>query len=432
MQTVLIIDDDRSYRQVLAEMLQAGGWRVCQAGVGEAGIALAKKHRPQVVLCDLMMPRGNGFQVCRALRAETRLRQTRIVMTSARDFPADRKAARAAGADDYLAKPFSTKRLMAALGTAEAISPEDPPAWLCFWGVRGSVPTPGRSTVRYGGNTTCVEARIGDEIFVLDGGTGVRALGRALAQEFKDRPLSLTLLLTHTHWDHIQGLPFFRPFYEPKNRIRILGYEGARQGLAGILGNQMENPYFPIGLGELPGNVHIEELRDLNFSVGKVRVDACFANHPGICVGYRLSAGRHSLAFFPDNEPRWRQQTAKQRRNRGGARTAAFARAEERKLVDFLRGVDVLIMDSQYDCAEYRHHIGWGHGCVDDAVQLALAAEAKRLFLFHHDPDHDDAKVARLERHARQLVAAQKGDLRVDAAREGLCVQWSPANRRRR
>lgn len=431
MQTALIIDDDTGYRQLLAEMLQAHGWRVRQAGVGEEGIALAKKYRPQVVLCDLMMPRGNGFQVCRALRAEAGLRQTRIIVTSGRDFPADRKAAQVAGADDYLVKPFSAASLVAALGKPASSSANNPPARLRFWGVRGSVPTPGHSTVRYGGNTSCVEVRIGKQIIVLDGGTGVRLLGRALAEEFTDQPLSLTLLLTHTHWDHIQGLPFFRPLYDPKNRIDILGYEGARQGLVTILSNQMESPYFPIGLGELPSNMRIEELRDLSFNVGAVRVEACFANHPGVCVGYRLFAGERSLAFFPDNEPRFRQHAAQRRPGARPPRSAAFDRGEDRKLVDFLRGVDVLIMDAQYDCAEYREHVGWGHGCVDDVVRLALAADAKRLFLFHHDPDHNDAKVASLERHARRLVAAQGGALRVDAACEGLSVDWSPDSKRK-
>jgi phosphoribosyl 1,2-cyclic phosphodiesterase/CheY-like chemotaxis protein len=431
MQTALIIDDDTGYRQLLAEMLQAHGWRVRQAGAGEEGIALAKKHRPQVVLCDLMMPRGTGFQVCRALHAEACLRQTRIIVTSGRDFSADRKAARVAGADDYLVKPFSVASLIAALGKSAQSPADNPPARLRFWGVRGSVPTPGHSTVRYGGNTSCVELRIGEQIIVLDGGTGLRLLGCALAEEFTGLPLSLTLLLTHTHWDHIQGLPFFRPLYDPKNRIHILGYEGARQGLVTILSNQMESPYFPIGLGELPSNMRIEELRDLNFNVGTVRVEACFANHPGVCVGYRLFAGERSLAFFPDNEPRFRQHTAQRRPGARPPRGAAFARGEDRKLVNFLRGVDVLIMDAQYDCAEYREHVGWGHGCVDDVVRLALAADAKRLFLFHHDPDHDDAKVASLERHARRLVAAQGGALRVDAACEGLSVDWSPDETRK-
>src|SRR4051812_13765624 len=131
--------------------------------------------------------------------------------------------------------------------------------YLQFWGVRGSIPTPGPTTVGYGGNTSCVEVRADGELIILDGGTGLRPLGRHLVQEFNGKPLKLTLLLTHTHWDHIQGLPFFSPFYEPKNHLRILGYEGARRGLQNVLSGQMESPYFPIGLPEVPANIQIEE-----------------------------------------------------------------------------------------------------------------------------------------------------------------------------
>src|SRR5437016_6233408 len=133
------------------------------------------------------------------------------------------------------------------------------PARLKFWGVRGSIPTPGPGTVRHGGNTSCIEVRAAGEIIILDAGTGLRLLGRALLEEFGDRPLSLTLLLTHTHWDHIQGLPFFRPIYQTQCRLRILGCEGARKGLVGILSGQMESPYFPVPFAELPGNIQIEE-----------------------------------------------------------------------------------------------------------------------------------------------------------------------------
>ena len=279
------------------------------------------------------------------------------------------------------------------------------PAWLKFWGVRGSIPTPGPTTVQYGGNTSCVEVRADGQIIILDAGTGLRLLGSALVAEFDTRPLDLTLLLTHTHWDHIQGLPFFLPVYKPQNHLHILGYEGARHGLEAVLASQMESPFFPIGLREVPANVRIEELKEMNFDVGPVRVQACFANHPGKCFGYRLFTSAGSIAFFPDNE--LNPQDA----------------SESRKLINFLRGTDVLIMDTQFDTEEYQRHTGWGHGCLDDVVALALDAEAKKLFLFHHDPNHDDAKISQMLAHARKLVAARKGKLHVEAAREGVTVE---------
>jgi phosphoribosyl 1,2-cyclic phosphodiesterase len=304
---------------------------------------------------------------------------------------------------------------------AEA-QPANPNLRLRFWGVRGSVPTPGPTTVQYGGNTSCLEIRAGKQIIILDAGTGVRPLGRDLAAEFGEEPLDLTLLLTHTHWDHIHGLPFFQPLYQPQNRVHILGYEGARNGLKSVLSQQMDHPFFPVGLREVPADLAIEEIRDLSFGVGPVQVAACAAYHPGHCVGYRLSFSGRSIAFFPDNELR---RTMPGTGDTEGVRRVGreYARDEDGKLLGFVRGVDVLVMDAQYDREEYRRHIGWGHGCVDEVVALALDAGVKNLFLFHHDPDHDDARIAQMTAHARHLVARQKGALQVEAAREGLGME---------
>ena len=424
MNTVLIIDDDPDYRKFMGELLKQRVWQVLEAEHGEAGIELANLHRPDVVLSDLLMSSGNGFQVCRALRGNDDLRHTKIVVVSGRHFEKDRQAAFKAGADEYVTKPIDPDRLVLLLSRivaraggvperpARAVSRSRGPTRVRFWGVRGSIPTPGPSTVQYGGNTSCVEIRADGQIIILDAGTGMRLLGQHLVAEFQTQPLDLTLLLTHTHWDHIQGLPFFQPVYKPQNHLRILGFEGARHGLEVVLAGQMESPFFPIGLREVPANVRIEELKEMSFNVGPVRVQAAFANHPGICVGYRLFTSNGSIAFFPDNEP-----------FPEGAPALAFARGENRKLIDFLRGTDVLIMDTQYDAEEYKRHTGWGHGCLDDVVALAIEAEVRTLFLFHHDPNHDDAKVSQMLAHARKLVAARNGKLQVEAACEGVIVE---------
>lgn len=432
MKTALIIDDDADFRALMAEVLRGDGWQVWDADNGDRGLELAREHRPRVVVCDLLMPRGNGFHVCRSLRRDAQSRGTRILVTSGRAYDADRKAALEAGADEYLVKPFDLpvltevmQRLAVSVVDTEppaAARPETQGTTLKFWGVRGSIATPGPGTVQYGGNTSCVEVRSGGQIIILDAGTGLRPLGRELSHEFPEQPLTLNILLSHTHWDHIQGLPFFQPLYRPNNRIRILGYEGARSGLFKVLSSQMESPYFPVGLKELPSNVDIDELRDLEFSIGPVRVEAFFANHPGICVGYRITTAEGSIAFFPDNEPPHRLQHQPGPGSSEAARDA-YAAGESRKFIEFLRNVDILILDAQYDAEEYRRHMGWGHGCVDDVVQIAIEAGAKQLYLFHHDPDHDDDKVTALVNHARQLAVRAGSPLKIEAAREGLVVK---------
>ena len=281
---------------------------------------------------------------------------------------------------------------------------------LKFWGVRGSIPTPGPGTVRYGGNTSCVEVRSGDDIIILDAGTGLRMLGAALLEEFDNQPLNLTLLVTHTHWDHIQGLPFFVPIYNPRCRLRIVGAPGARESLVNALTGQMESTYFPVPFAKVPGNIEIEEVKDFNFNIGLVQVRAQRSNHPGLCFGYRLFSPDSLIVFFPDSEPR--------------------PGDGDREMIEFIRDADVLILDAQYDAAEYKTHVGWGHGRLDYTVELALKAGVRHLCLFHHDPDHDDKKIDGFVKHARRIVAKAKSKMKVDAAREGMTIELPEKSRR--
>jgi len=435
MKTVLLIDDDPSFRDVLSEWLTETGWRVLQAEDGEMGMKLALEHRPEIVLCDLLMPRCNGFQVCRFLKAQKdRLPHTLIVITTGSGYATDRLNALEAGADEYLVKPVVPAELAAIMtrfvarapnseGTVASSGVSNESTRLKFWGVRGSIPTPGRDTVFYGGNTSCVEVRTGGEIIVLDAGSGIRPLGVALKNEFQKKPINLTLLISHTHWDHIQGFPFFQPAYNPVNRIRILGFEGARQGLENILSSQMESSYFPVSMRELPSHICIEEIEEVDFKIGSVRVKAEFVNHPGICTGYRIFSSGGSISYVTDVE------LFQRLRDRGPKPTEeqrAFAAQQDKRLANFVRGSDVLILDSQYDAAEYENHVGWGHSCMEDSVAFAIGAGVKRLFLFHHDPDHSDEKISRMVARAREIVSEHDSSLIVEAAREGFEMTLAP------
>ncbi|MBI4323847.1 MAG: response regulator [Chloroflexi bacterium] len=438
MKTILVIDDDRGFRTMLSQLLNVQGWNVLEAEDGEVGLRLARERRPAVVLCDLLMPRCNGFQVCRSIREQPdTLSKTKIIVTSGSGYASDRLNALEAGADEYLLKPvkpaelFSLLERMTGAEAAPAASTGLAAAQktrLKFWGVRGSVPTPGPDTVFYGGNTACLEVRADGELIVLDAGTGIRPLGLALNAEFKNEPITLTLLITHTHWDHIQGFPFFMPAYNPKNNIRILAFEGARKGLEATLASQMESPYFPISMQQMPGAIAVKELKDLTFEIGKVNVFATFMNHPGICVGYRLNTSEGSIAYMPDNELFQRQRSQPRTASeQASGDVLNYARGQDEKLVQFVHEADVLIIDSQYDASEYPQHVGWGHSCVDDTVLLGLHAKVKRLFLFHHDPGHDDAHISRMVADARSLVARHGGTMQVEAAREGLELLLAPA-----
>ena len=433
MKTVLLIDDDRAVQDVFSTWFGRNGWKVLQADDGDVGVKLALEQRPDVIVCDLLMPRCNGFHVCRALREHrVRLPKLKIVVTTGSAYSTDRLAALEAGADDYIVKPVSPTALMEVLDRLISDIITNPPQHALpagdgpleatrvkFWGVRGSIPSPGKDTSFYGGNTTCVEVRTGGEIIILDAGTGIRPLGMALVEEFLDRSMQATLLLTHMHWDHIQGFPFFLPAYQARNQIRIMGFQGASRGLELSLANQMQNPYFPITMRQMLGNIVVEELKDLSFFIGKIRVEAQLMNHPGICAGYRLFTPDGSISFLPDVELFQRLRSGE------GPQTseqAKYAHDQDEKLVNFVADSDVLILDAQYDAEEYPRHIGWGHSCVEDSVALAIKARAKKLFLFHHDPTHSDEKISRLVAHTREIARNCGSPLIVEAAREGMEV----------
>ncbi len=455
MKTALLIDDEPVFRDLLGQLLEPHGWKIIEASDGEEGLSMAARHKPDLVLCDLMMPRCNGFAVTRAIRNDPKIENTRIIITTGSTYATDRIHAFEAGADEFLLKPIPLKELLAAIDrvtngritgstnqadgeSVSAIQATLPPArvaasaggdgnnFVRFWGVRGSIPTPGAGTIFYGGNTSCVEVRADGELIILDAGSGIRPLGLHLATEFKGVPLHLTLLISHTHWDHIQGFPFFLPAYNPVNKVHVLGYEGSRQGLEAILSAQMESPYFPIGLKQMPGNIKITEMRDFAFDVGRVKVKATFTNHPGICMGYRLETSNGSIAYLPDNEPFQRLRSLPSHAVGDAVESAAYARTQDKRLIEFVKDVDVLIIDAQYNDREYQKHVGWGHGCLDDVVALAIHANVKRLFLFHHDPGHDDAEVSRMVAWARQIVAEKQSPLRVEGAREGMEVFLKP------
>jgi len=301
-------------------------------------------------------------------------------------------------------------------------SASESPVRLKFWGTRGSIAVPGPETLRYGGNTTCVELRADGEIIVLDAGSGIRPLGVALQKEFQAQPIKLSLLITHAHWDHIQGFPFFKTAYDSNNQIRIFGFDGAGATFREIMTEPMRAPFFPITMRELSAKMDINKLTEMKFSLGKVDVHAAFVNHPGVCAGYRISTSGGSVAFMPDHEPYEFFLHRAGGKQLSPEQAKQIAADEHARLVQFLHGSDILILDAQYSDQEYKNHVGWGHGSISSAVSLALEADIQTLLLFHHDPSHDDNTVDAMVESARELAAKSGSGLEVAGAQQGCEV----------
>jgi CheY-like chemotaxis protein len=290
-----------------------------------------------------------------------------------------------------------------------------------FWGTRGSMPKPGQTTLRYGGNTSCVQVESADgTLIVLDCGTGAHELGRALLDGTQG-PLRGHLLITHTHWDHIQGFPFFAPLFEATSEWDIYAPGGHGKRLEEALAGQMEYTYFPVTLQQLDATVRYHDLVEGSFDIGRVRVIARYLNHPALTLGYRLEVGGASVVYAVDHEPHASHQAEGAG---GGAGTGHLpVHQEDRRHVEFLADADLVIHDATYTSEEYPQRIGWGHSTVEYAVDMALAARARRLALFHHAPVRDDTQLDRLVANCREHVRALGLPLEVFAAAEGQTIE---------
>lgn len=283
-----------------------------------------------------------------------------------------------------------------------------------FWGTRGSIPTPGSDTLRFGGNTPCVSLTTPQgSLIILDCGSGMRELGRHLLGQGKG-PLQGYVFVSHFHWDHIQGFPFFAPAFIPGNHFRLFASGELQERLEVVLAGQMEFEYFPITLDRMEADIRFEELPQEPRTFHDFQVRALPLYHTQPCMGFRLDSGGRSVVYATDVEPA-----------NGPPSEGLFdlTHGRDRELVELSRGADLLILDGQYTMEEYRRSIGFGHSPLDFAVQVAVAAEARRLALFHHDPTHTDAIVDQMVGQARALALKMGApDLEVLGAAEGLEV----------
>jgi phosphoribosyl 1,2-cyclic phosphodiesterase len=275
-----------------------------------------------------------------------------------------------------------------------------------FWGVRGSIASPGPETAAVGGNTSSVELACGDTRILLDAGTGLRGLGDRLLAEGADEA---TVLLSHLHWDHIQGLPFFAPIYLPKTRLAVMGQRSERMSLRDVLAHQMTSPVFPVRLDELGSRLETRELKSgERFSVGPAEITAVKLNHPGGVLAYRIEFRGSSVVYATDTE---------------------HYSCVDPALKQLAEGADVLIYDSQYTPEEYGgergpSRVGWGHSTFEAGALLANAAGVARYMLFHHDPRRTDDAIFEIERRAQALFPA------AGAAREGMVIELDTVSRR--
>lgn len=372
-----VVDDEPIILELVKTLLEAGGHQVICRNSGDDALKDIRVCKPDCVLTDIMMPGIDGFELCKKLRDCDDLSGVKIIMMSVKTYEFDRQRARQLGADGYLRKPIDASTFL-----ADVIRIISDRITLEYWGVRGTLPVPGPKSLKYGGNTPCVTLSLPRErLFIFDAGTGIKELSNALLAK-SDRPVSACLFLSHPHWDHIQGLPFFAPLYVPGNQFEICGASHSDLSVKQLVSGQMGGVYFPITIQKFGASVVFRDLHEGEFEFDDVHVETMLLSHPGNCLGYRVRCHGKSFCYITDNElfrPDLPQYSA----------------SYVSRLTQFIHKTDILIADASYTDEEYDSKIEYGHSCISEVVNLAHRAEVKALHLFHHDPDQTDDDIDR-------------------------------------
>ncbi len=438
---VLIAEDVKIAALTIVKALECEGFELAVAHDGEDCLARVGSFQPSLIVLDLMMPKVHGIDVLRQLRAKAETAHIGVIVCSSRRFKTRIKQAQDLGAFDVILKPFDPKELVAkaraffdSSGPVTNDRPKSPDpseqvsapeiyrptldtstGCLRLWGTRGSIPISGPSFARHGGNTTCLQVSCGEDVIIFDAGSGIRELGLTL---MGGQARKIHLFMTHTHWDHIQGFPFFVPAYVPGFDITIYGAKGFSKDLKSIFEGQLDQAYFPVQMKDMRANLRFEYLPHEPIEINEAKVSWEFVEHPGVTVGYKIETPTTSISFMPDNEFLKGYLGSPHSLSQKHDSVNAC-----RPIIDFLAGVDILIHEAQYTAEEYGQKVGWGHTSVPNACFLAKISGAKRWIVVHHDPLHVDDFLQTKLNLTRQVLSELECGAEVTHGFDGFILQ---------
>lgn len=398
---ILVVDDDQSTAESSKALLEKAGNKVTVFTSSKEALNQITTLAPDCVISDLMMPELDGLEFYLSIRKLPLAKQPVFVILTSKVFEFDRRRAFEMGVDGYLNKPARPETFVSDL--LEIINKE---MIVEFWGVRGTLPVPGESTVKYGGNTNCVTLSLSRKhYFIFDAGTGIKPLSTHLIKQ-KRFPLSAKIFISHPHYDHINGIPFFVPLYMKGNEFEFLGSPSGDLSVENIISGQMDSIYFPITLKEFSAKISFRDLGEETFNIDDVKIQTILLNHPGKCLGYRVEYDNKVFCYVTDHEFYLEN-------------LPYYNQFDVDRIIQFINKADVLVIDATYTDAEYPAKIGWGHSSLSRVVEIADQAKVKLLCLYHHDPDQTDKDIDHKVLEAKEILESRHSITRCIAPKEG-------------
>jgi phosphoribosyl 1,2-cyclic phosphodiesterase/ActR/RegA family two-component response regulator len=396
-----IIEDDDTIVKSYKKCLEKHGHLVSRHNPRDKALnevmTVIKKLQPDCILCNLNLLQVDGLTLLQNLK---KLPKPPYFISLSADY--DHSVAWDHGLDGYINKPIDCKTFHADL--QEMLSGK---MLIRFWGIRGSLPVPGKKTSRYGGNTNCVTLNFSiNQFLIFDAGTGLKELSNHLVKADKF-PMAAKFFISHPHYDHINGIPFFAPFYMEGNHFELYGSNHGDLNIQELIEGQMDTVYFPITMQEFHSKPTFRNLEEGKFNSENLQISTIVLNHPGKCLGYRVQHKNKSFCYITDNELLLEHDEL-------------FKPEDVDHLIHFIKDANFVVMDSTYnsDC-EYEKKLNWGHSCVSRVIDVADKANVKTLCLFHHDPDQYDKQIDEKLKNAKTLLKARGSKTRCIAAREG-------------